>query len=178
MFILPLDKKILLFVSDTIENTRKGFDLLLDAIKMCNSNNVHLCAIGKKSDKIDYPENISFIGKIKDEKLLALAYSAADAFDLPSIEDNLPNVMLESLACGIPVISFPVGGMKEIIETGINGIISKEISARSLADSIQSFVHDELTFSPESIRQSAMRNFDPEAQTFRYLKLYHKLLKK
>jgi glycosyltransferase involved in cell wall biosynthesis len=136
---LPQEKKILLYVSVDIENKRKGFDLLLEALSGLDMTNVHICAVGVRDIKINYRTDIMFLGSISDERLMALVYSAADVFILPSREDNLPNVLLESVACGTPVISFPVGGMLDIIKTGLNGILAYDLTSASLAGVINEF---------------------------------------
>ena len=70
--------------------------------------------------------NARFFGKINDEEKLALLYSAADLFILPSKEDNLPNVMLESIACGTPVIGFDIGGLSDVIKNYKTGYLYVE----------------------------------------------------
>lgn len=175
VFNLPLDKKILLFVSDSIENKRKGFDLLLDAIKNLNDPDILICAIGEQNQSI-LPENVVFLGRITDQRLIALAYSAADLFVLPSIEDNLPNVMLESLACGIPIVTFPVGGMLDVIETGFNGILANKISSESLADALNDFIGNKYVFDRNNIRQNTIDKFSPSIQSNKYLDVYKNLI--
>lgn len=173
---LPDDKKILLFVSDSIENRRKGFDLLLNALEQLDRSDLHICAIGLKNENENYHEKITLLGSIADERLMALAYSAADVFVLPSREDNLPNVMLESLACGTPVIAFPVGGMLDVIKTGSNGILAKDLSSESLAEALTDFLDGKYIFDSEEISQDAKQKFAPTLQAERYMKLYQTML--
>ena len=72
------------------------------------------------------------LGRIDEPAVMAQAYSAADVFALPSIEDNLPNTMLESMCCGTPVVAFNSGGTAEIIRNGVNGLIAPAKTAESL----------------------------------------------
>lgn len=176
VFNISCNKKILLFVSDSIENKRKGFDLLISTLTKINNPNIQLCAIGDINTFINYPSNITFLGRITDERLMALAYSAADAFVLPTREDNLPNVMLESLACGTPVIAFPVGGILDVVKTGFNGILSKEISPEGLALAITEFLDDKYSFDKAAIRTQALSNFSPHIQAKCYNDIYADLL--
>jgi len=176
VFNLPSDKNILLFVSESVQNRRKGFDLLLKAVKELSlSEETIICAVGKNT----HSENISGIvhlGRVQDERLMPLLYSAADAFVLPSREDNLPNVMLESLACGTPVISFPVGGMLDVIKNGLNGILASEVSSTALQEAIEQFIRQDKTFDRERIRAFAVAHFDQALQAKRYIELYSTIL--
>jgi glycosyltransferase involved in cell wall biosynthesis len=172
VFNIPFDKKILLFVSDSIENKRKGFDLLINTLIFLNNPDIHICAIGDLNTIINYPPNITFLGRISDERLMTLAYSAADAFVLPTSEDNLPNVMLESLACGTPVIAFPVGGILDVIETGFNGILANNISSTGLADALVDFIENRYIFDRNKIRRETIANFSPSIQANKYLEVY------
>jgi len=169
---LPQGKKILLFVCDNIENKRKGFDLLVEALPKIEQTNVHICAVGDRNISFTSQENITFLGRVYDERLMALIYSAADAYVLPSREDNLPNVMLESVACGTPVIAFPVGGILDVIKTGFNGILAHDISSESLANALTDFIEDKYIFDNHAICEDAIGNFLPEIQTEQYLSLY------
>jgi glycosyltransferase involved in cell wall biosynthesis len=76
--------------------------------------------------------DIQFLGKLNSFEELRKVYSMADILIIPSYQDNLPNVMLEALFCGTPVISFDDGGMKDVIINGMNGYIFKERTASAL----------------------------------------------
>lgn len=175
-FNLPQNKKILLFVCDTIENKRKGFDLLIDSLSLLQNSNIHICAIGERNDNTLKKSDITYLGRITDEHIMAMAYSAADAFILPSREDNLPNTMLEALSCGTPVISFSVGGMHEYIKTGFNGILAENLNAKSLANSINIFFQDKYVFNKHEIRKNAMKIFSPAIQANKYIEVYNSIL--
>jgi glycosyltransferase involved in cell wall biosynthesis len=172
---LPLDKKIILFVSDNVNNKRKGFDLLLNAIQDFDKDSFHICCVGKTNRELLNRSNISFVGLIKDERLMSIAYNASDVFILPSLEDNLPNVMLESLACGVPVISFPNGGMLDFIETGKNGILTENATSESLKQSIEDFISEKYIFNSRAISEQAIQSFSQEKQAFAYQNVYNRL---
>jgi len=173
---LPQDKKILLFVSDNIENNRKGFDILLAALSIIDQTNVHICTVGKRNTEIICQSNITFLDRIFDERLMALAYSAADVFILPCREDNLPNVMLESIACGTPVIAFPVGGMLDVINTGFNGILADGLTSENLAHALNEFIEGKYKFDSYEISENAKQKFSPLIQAERYITLYQSML--
>jgi glycosyltransferase involved in cell wall biosynthesis len=121
----PVDKKILLFVSEEIENPRKGFDLLLEAMQTTVIPDLLTCVIGISGRSSTTYPGIEFLGKITEERLMAVAYSAADALIIPSREDNLPNTMLESQACGTPVIHLKQGGYRKLLFPDLTGFCQK-----------------------------------------------------
>jgi glycosyltransferase involved in cell wall biosynthesis len=159
-----------------LENRRKGFDLLLDVLPVLRHTNVNICVIGNLELSIKYDQKITFLGKISDERLLALAYSAADIFLLPSREDNLPNVMIESVACGTPVIAFPVGGIPDVIKTGLNGILANNLSSESLVQALNDFIQGKYTFDSRVIRDNALQMFSSKLQVTRYFERYQDML--
>lgn len=173
---LPQNKKILLFVSDSVENKRKGFDILLKALSELALQNVHIVAVGDMNLPHRYQIGITYLGRISDERLMALAFSAADAFVLPSREDNLPNTMLESMACGTPVIGTPVGGLLDVIQPGFNGILSNDISAHGLKEAIFEFFSCSEKFNNKNIRKYIEENFEEKLIAGKYIDLYNSVL--
>ena len=161
---LPDDKIILLFVSDFIDNKRKGFDLLTNSLTQTKLHNIHICAIGNSNKELEKHNALTLLGRVADERIMAMAYSAADVFVLPSREDNLPNVILESLACGTPVIAFQVGGMPDVLKTGFNGILVKELTSESLSKSLDDFLEGKYKFNGNEISENARQKFSPSIQ--------------
>jgi len=177
IFNLPEQKKILLFVSQDRMNYRKGFDILCESFKNLQlGDDVVLVSVGSNNSKLNIPESCINIDTINEEKQMSLLYCAADIFILPSREDNLPNVMLESLACGTPVISFSNGGMCEVINNGFNGFIAEECNANSLSLTITLGLQNINNFNRKEIRFDAERRFSPEVQINAYINVYKKLL--
>lgn len=172
----PVEKRILLFVSEEIDYQRKGFDILVSAKTEIQVSDFLIFVIGVTGMPEINILGIVYKGKIKDEGLMALAYSAADAVVIPSREDNLPNVMLESLACGTPVISFPVGGMPDVITNGFNGLLAKEATPESLAKTIGYFFENPGIFKSNEISAHAEKLFSPKAQASAYIRLYKEML--
>jgi glycosyltransferase involved in cell wall biosynthesis len=175
IFNIPLGKKVLLFVSANVDAPRKGLDLLITALTSVNWDNLIVCALGKSSNTNNF-ENLISIDYLDDFQKLAMLYSSVDAVVLPSRQDNLPNVMLESLACGTPVISYEVGGMKDVIETGFNGILASRLNSDTLADAISDFLSGKYNFDAQAIRQFSAEQFNDNLQSQRYCELYQKLV--
>jgi glycosyltransferase involved in cell wall biosynthesis len=177
---LPLDKKIILFVSFySLNIKRKGYQYLIDALNSSNfTENVILCTVGGNSDLTIDNIPVIQLGNVNDERLMSAIYSACDLFIIPSIEDNLPNTILESLMCGTPVLGFPAGGIKEIIKNGENGILCEKISIDSLIGMLLKFIKGEYAFSREKIRMNSVLNYDIDIQANSFSELYNQILKK
>jgi len=165
----------LLIVAQDLKNNRKGFDLLRNALGAIPNNLYQLLTVGDNTASFK-GENVIDLGVIDNDRSLALAYSAADLFILPSIEDNLPNVMLEAFACGTPVLSFKVGGMKEWITPGINGFFAESFNSEGLKNSVFEFLCNAAPYNSSQIRKIAITNFSPIAQGEKYRNLYHSIL--
>jgi glycosyltransferase involved in cell wall biosynthesis len=178
LFNIPKDKTVILFVADSIDNHRKGFIFLQKAFQQIANSNIVLCAIGNKNSDLESIENILELGPIYDERLMSIAYSAADVFILPSLMDNLPNTVLESLMCGTPVIGFSVGGMQDMIQDRANGFLTEEISVESLVKSINEFLKNTDCFNKIEIRENALKKYDQKVQSQRYIDLFTNILNK
>jgi glycosyltransferase involved in cell wall biosynthesis len=175
---LPKDKTIILFVADTVTNSRKGYAFLQKAIQEIHelgNGQVISCAVGNKNE-LNQNQDFFELGKIQDERLMAVAYSAADLFVIPSLEDNLPNTMLESLCCGTPILGFPTGGILDVIQDGENGILCEEISVNSLVKGLNKFLSGEVVFNRESISRRASERFSLEKQANAYIELYKEIM--
>lgn len=178
LFSIPKNNQVILFVSDSIDKYRKGFDFLKKAFAKLADPNLVLCAIGNKNSEFESIDNILELGTIYDERLMSVAYSAADVFVIPSLMDNYPNTVLESLMCGTPVIGFPVGGMQDMIQDGVNGFITEEISVESLVKTINEFLKNTDCFNKIEIRDNALKKYDQKVQSQRYIDLFTNILNK
>ena len=124
---LPVDKKIILFCSQKLNDERKGYTYLQQALEKLSTLNSQLSTIcvGKGGRYISSPEE------------MATMYAAADVFVTPSLQDNLPNTIAESMSCGTPCVGFNVGGIPEMIDHQQNGYIAKHKDVTDLAAGIQ-----------------------------------------
>ncbi|RPJ77659.1 MAG: glycosyltransferase, partial [Alphaproteobacteria bacterium] len=122
--------------------------------------------------------DVIYLGRLYDDFTLALTYSSADVFVAPSLEDNLPNTVLESLSCGTPVVAFNIGGMPDMIEHQINGYLSKPEDADSLAIGIK-WVLEDSNRTPElriASREKSLKEYILETQAKRYKNLFDSLI--
>jgi glycosyltransferase involved in cell wall biosynthesis len=175
---IPAGRKVLAFVADKVKNVRKGFSLLLDAVKsLAKQHDLHLLAVGQSSPlPLELPATL--LGPIQAVAFLRQVYSAADVFVIPSLEDNQPNTVLEAMACGTAVAGFGVGGIPEMVQTGETGVLAKNREVNELARAIEYLLMHE----PErrrmatAARQCVEQRFTRTGQVQKYSELYARLL--
>ncbi len=172
---IPVDKKIVLFVAHSIDNKRKGFEYLHSTLEKIDNDDIVLCAIGEDNEILDSLKNVVKLGKINDNNQMSLAYSAADVFVIPSLMDNLPNTVLESLMCGTPVVGFPIGGIPDMVKHGENGLLAKEISVQALYETLILFFEKADGLNAEKIRQDVINTYDLSIQAKSYISLFKEL---
>lgn len=139
---IPLDAKVVLFGADDPMNRRKGFAYLMAALRenliKLSGHSVVLAVFGRLEFDLqsvsDFPVYVA--GLLESEEKLAELYGLADLFVLPSLEDNLPNTVLESMSCSTPVVAFDVGGISDMIIHKETGFLAKPASVGSLAEGI------------------------------------------
>jgi len=173
---LPQDKFICLFVSESLTNYRKGLDRLSPLFGSNEFADVYFALAGKSKNAFT-ETNISHLGNISDERLMAAAYCAADVYLLTSREDNLPNTMIESICCGTPVIAFAIGDNEAVIAETNSGMIVPEPSTDSLKITLRNFINEKERFNRDDIFKQATKSFENARQAKEYIELYTKILK-
>jgi glycosyltransferase involved in cell wall biosynthesis len=118
------------------------------------------------------------MGRLHDDITLAMLYAAADVFVLPSRQENLPNTIMESLACGTPCVAFHVGGISDMIEHQRNGYLARPYEIEDLAYGIEWVLADEKRWQAlsQQARQKAEEEFDIERVVRRYVDLYQEIV--
>lgn len=172
------NKKTLLFIADDIDNIYKGFGLLVKALALIgNTIDYQYVVLGRDSKNVlkSFP-NIKHFGFVQDEQFIALIYSVADAFVLPSLMDNFPNTMIESICCGTPVITFSTGGIPEAIIHTQNGLICDKPDADLLAQMLIDFYNDKYQFDREMIAIESAKKYSSIEQAKQYISIYDSLL--
>ncbi|MEM8827947.1 MAG: glycosyltransferase family 4 protein [Cyanobacteria bacterium P01_G01_bin.19] len=187
IFNLPLDKKIILFGAlDSTQDKRKGFSLLLATLQhlqtLESSKAIELVIFGaaEPPQPINFGFNANYIGKLSDDVSLSLLYAAADVFVAPSIQDNLPNTILEAMFSGTPCAAFKIGGIPDMIDHLENGYLARPFLPEDLAQGIEWILSDPLRYQ-ELSRQSnikAVSKFNLDRQTHRYLRVFNDLYSK
>lgn len=177
------------FGADDVNNRRKGVQHLLSAMKQikATTDNIQssttveglLFGAGEISDLHGLPKlhQMGFIDSVQQQRLI---YSAADIVVVPSREDNQPQVGLEAMACGTPVVGFRAGGIPEYVRDGVTGLLTKLGDEAELADRILRLSHDEnLRARLGAAALTMVQNeFEIECQTRKYLALYQQVTAK
>ena len=163
----------------------KGTSYLIEALNDLASRpgidkeKIELVIFGNKenADMPVFPFKTTFLGAIANDTHLAKCYSAADVFVAPSLEDNLPNTVMESLSCATPVVAFKTGGIPDMVKHLENGYLANYRSAEDLATGIEWLYHDE--HAPEiqkEARRSILMHFSEAVVAEKHLNLYQSLL--
>lgn len=177
---LPQDKTLILFGAlSASSDINKGFDELFKALQLINNSEIELVVFGmsapEKSQKFVFKTN--YLGELNDETSLATLYDACDIIVVPSLQENLSNVIMESLSCGTPVVAFNVGGNSDMIDHKENGYLAKPLDDVDLAHGIEwimnSSDYDGLC---QNARKKVLREFDSKIVVEKYISLYESIL--
>jgi glycosyltransferase involved in cell wall biosynthesis len=198
-FGLDESKKYILFAAMRVDAIGKGFAYFQEALSMFDAlysmfdvrysmfdessspniehrtSNIEILIFGQAeaSDFQSLPFKVNILGRLSDLDTIAHAYSAASVFVIPSLEENLPNTIMESMACGTPVVGFEVGGIPEMIDHKKTGYLSKYKSAEDLANGIQ-YVLQESDYQAlcNNSRQKVLDNYSEKIVAEKYKKIY------
>ena len=174
------DTVLIAFGAEAISNRRKGFHHLLEALRRLSTTNNVECLVFGSGEIPDDPRlpKMHQLGFIKNIRKQVEIYSAADLVVVPSREDNQPQVGLEAMACGTPVVGFDAGGIPEYVRDGHTGLIARLGDERHLAERISWLI--ERSEARQQMGDNALkmmrREFEMKTQTNEYLRLYRDLL--
>ena len=182
---VPVEGNYLLCGANYGEEKRKGFELLTRVLSEAVRDPRFLRAgarvlwVGEPPAALacsDLP--LTRLGRVAEEERMALAYAAADLFVLPSLEDNLPNMLLEALSSATPVVAFAVGGISEVVRDGVNGRLVPVGDEREMAEALLSLVADSQMRRTlgEHGRTLVCEKYASSVQATRHLELYRSLI--
>ncbi len=187
---LPADTVTLLFGAIDGAEKRKGFAELMGAVGSCLENEffqkllkkdqLRLLCFGNPNDQLEsMGVPVVSLGRLGTDEEIREAYSAADVFLLPSLEDNLPNTILESMSCATPVVAFHVGGVPDMVSDGVTGFLVKAFDTREMGEAIVSLSLDSEKRSAmgNACRERVLKDYALDVQASNYLKLYDDLLR-
>ena len=173
---LPLDKKLILFASQRVTNVNKGMDYLIEACRQLQISDAAVVILGGHAEEVVSQLSLEAypLGYVNDEQRIVDVYHAADVFVLPSLSENLPNTIMEAMACGVPCVGFKVGGIPEEIDHRRNGYVAEYRSAEDLARGIRWILaeadYEELS---KNAVQKVVQNYSQQSVALKYLDVYH-----
>jgi glycosyltransferase involved in cell wall biosynthesis len=147
------ERLLVLFCAEYVTEGRKGLDGLREVLKICESRpelrnvlerDAEFAVIGKGSDLIEIPTpfRVHLRGYVEAAADLCNYYSAADLLIYLGLEDNLPNVILEAMAIGLPVLAFDTGGVSDMVMDGVTGHLIRRGDVISFAEKLVVLLRD------------------------------------
>lgn len=178
---LPENRRLLLFACQKVTNPRKGIDILMEALMSPHlrgwSQQLTLVVVGELAGRVtkDVPFAVRPMGYIRDEAQMAALYQAVDVFVTPSLEENLPNTIMEAMACGTPCVGFNVGGIPEMIDHQVNGYVARYRDADDLATGIDYVLSDDEHRLSQAAAAKAVSAWNEEFVVHQYIQLYESM---
>lgn len=178
---LPLDRKLMLFAAFKVTDPNKGIDYLMKALatlvkqqpELKETLGVVLAGQGAWTLREALSVPAYPMGYVTSEERMRLLYQAADVLLMPTLMDNLPNTIVEAMACGVPCVAFGVGGVPQMVDTGINGYLATPLDSDDFAHGIKATLfasgYDDLC---RQARDKAVASYSEEAVARSYLDLY------
>jgi glycosyltransferase involved in cell wall biosynthesis len=182
---LPQDKHLILFSAfSATSDKRKGNQFLVPALEKLSkegwADQAELVIVGasRPENPPDLGMKVHYMGYLQDEASQVLLYSAADVVVAPSMQENLSNAVMESLACGTPVVAFGIGGMPDMIDHQKNGYLAKPFEFSDLANGIMWVLEDKNRQEALSscARETVIERYTLKSVANRYAALYHDVL--
>jgi glycosyltransferase involved in cell wall biosynthesis len=178
------EKTYLLFAAMNVSDPRKGFRYVRESLERLKAGSfsaekpLELLVFGKAeaADFADLPYPVRLLGTLRTPEELRAAYAAASAFLIPSLEDNLPNTLMEALACGTPGVGFRTGGIPELIEHERTGYVAERASAEDLARGIRWVLTEaDLGERRRAARQHVLAHYAEAVVAGQYRQVYESL---
>ena len=182
---LPADKRLLLFGAQRITDERKGFFYLADACEHINlhhptlPDNLEVVVLGGDAESVKsaLPFPVHTVNYLSSETDIAALYNAVDLFVTPSLQDNLPNTIVEAMACGTPCVGFNVGGIPEMINHKQDGYVADYCDSLDFAQGIVWCLNEDRQPALSSAaRATALATYSESAVAHRYHAIYQAAL--
>lgn len=183
---LPEQGRIILFVSQRVTDERKGISYLIEAIDLLVKNNpswqenTTIAILGGQAEEVASRLAMPAhpLGYIRDAETIVRVYNAADVFVTPSLEDNLPNTIMEAMACGVPCVGFRVGGIPEMIDHQLTGYVARFADSVDLATGIDWVLNhtNRRSLSAASLQKVA-DSYSQASVARRYTEVYEQMIK-
>ena len=181
---LPQDRRLILFASQRVTTPNKGMNYLIEACRLlsdltkCQTPYEVVILGGHAEEVVELLQLKAHpLGYVNDERQIVDVYNAADVFVLPSLSENLPNTIMEAMACGVPCVGFKVGGIPEEIDHKRNGYVADYCNAEDLARGI-GWILEESDYEALSRNaiQKVVHNYSQQNVALRYAEVYQQAL--
>jgi glycosyltransferase involved in cell wall biosynthesis len=176
---LESDGRVLLVVASSLDDPVKGVDLLSEALTgIADQQHLTLLTVGNGSiPSLRQGARHIHLGYLSDESMIATAYNCADVVVLPSRQEAFGQVVIEALACGVPVVGFGTGGVRDSVVDGVNGFVAGEVTASGLGHALNRALADPhaLDAMRRACRSTAVERFAVGVVASRYVDLYRSL---
>ena len=176
---LPGDRQLLLFAAwSATSDRRKGFHVLAEALRLLTgrglAGRVDLVVCGAAVAEPVHGFTTHWLGQLGDEASMRQLYSACDVLAIPSLQDNLPNILAEAMACGLPAVGSETGGIPDFIRHGETGLLAAPGQAPQLAERLELLLRDAALRSriSEAARRAIQAACDERSIGARYAELY------
>jgi glycosyltransferase involved in cell wall biosynthesis len=172
---VPLDARVVLFGAHNVETRRKGGAALAEALGMiAGLPGLFVLTFGGGQPTLPPAIPSRHVPYVSDDRLLSMIFSAADVLVAPSIQDNLPAVVLEAMACGLPVIGCATGGVPDAVRPGVTGALVPPGDAVVLATAVRTLLGqpERLRELQANCRHVAVHEYALRIQAERYIELY------
>lgn len=182
---IPPGKKVILFAATSLISLQKGGDLVLrtlEALPLSLRSEIIFLTFGRQGQQLTAGLDLQAVhlGYVDSIRLKAAAFSAADLFLFPSRAETFGQVILESLACGTPVVSHDTGPLSELVRHGHTGYLAAAEDTDEMSVAIVKLLED------KPLREQMMRNcrqvvkeeYSLELEAQRYINLYENVLQK
>ena len=177
---LPNHKNLILYgAMNATSDPRKGFRELASALYKIKGKNIELVVFGSNrppnAPYFGFPTH--YLGRFNDDISLMVLYNSADIMIVPSLQENLSNVIMESLACSTPVVAFNIGGNSDLIEHKQNGYLAEPYKTSDLAKGVEWILRYP---KPQELKENARKKivdfFEMQKVSNRYKALYEEIL--
>lgn len=181
---IPIGSKVLIFGADSFNNQWKNPELILEIINKLDKvleENIYLIIFG--AGKIIDIKNkhhiiIKKVGYIKSNKEMANYYNASDLLLYTSKADNLPYSLIESISCGVPAVTYDIGGCKEIVINNINGYVIEPFNSDLYFHKVNMLLRSgsKLKVFSNNCYKYAIKNYSSKNISGKYYQLFSKQL--
>ncbi|NUO83039.1 glycosyltransferase [candidate division KSB1 bacterium] len=182
---LPLDAEIVLFAAFDLFQSRKGGVYLVEAMqRLVNEGRKNLLLLTMGSARADLGDKYNFpvlaLGLLRDEKAMALGYSAADLYAGPSLAEAFGLVYMEAMACGTPVLAFDCTAVPEVVRHMETGYLARFKDGEDLLNGLRLLLDDEALREKlgRQSREVVEQEYTLKLQAQRYVDLYRRLIDK